>query len=150
MDQAVFLRLAKRELGLTVAQLAAQMGVSARTLEKWASTARSADRREMPLIARKFLVRMLDDRKRLRLASGERKAAETIDAIASQIDPARFRDALRAFDALQRAARHLAPMGTRPANKPRTFATFDEKNAWQRDEEAKNARRLRATAARAR
>ena len=150
MDQAIFLRLAKRQLGVTFARLADEMGVSSRTMEKWASPPESPDRREMPLIARKFLVRLLDDRKQSLLAAGDRKGAETIDAIAARIEPERLRVLLRAFDSLQRTARRLAPMQARPAGRPRAFASLDEKNAWQREEEAKNARRIRAASARAR
>lgn len=150
MDQATFLRLAKRELEWTFAKLAAEMGVSERTMEKWASPAASSDRREMPLIARKLLVRLLDDAKRLRLARGERRAAETIAAIAAHIDYDRLRASLRDFDALQRASRRLAPMGPAAPGKPNAFATPAEKNAWQREEESRNARRLSAASARTR
>jgi transcriptional regulator with XRE-family HTH domain len=150
MDQAIFLRLAKRQLGVTFARLADEMGVSSRTVEKWASPPESPDRREMPLIARKFLVRLLDDRKQSQLAGGDRKSAETIDAIAARIDPERLQVLLRAFDSLQRTARRLAPMEARATGTPRAFANLDQKNAWQREEEAKNARRLRAASARTR
>jgi transcriptional regulator with XRE-family HTH domain len=150
MDQSTMLRLAKREMGLSFPQLAGEMGVSGRTLEKWASPLGSADRREMPLIARKLLVRLLDDEKRGRLAAGDRRGAETIDAIAAHLDPARLRAALRDFDSLQRAARKLAPLGPLSTRKPRAFANLEDKNAWQRQEEARNARRIRAASAGAR
>jgi transcriptional regulator with XRE-family HTH domain len=150
MDPSTSLRLARRELGLSLPQLAAEMGVSHRTLEKWASPAGSGDRREMPLIARKLLSRLLDDEKRKRLAAGDRRGAETIDAIAAQLDPARLRAALRAFDLFQRAASRLAPLGPLSSRKPRSFANLDDKNAWQRREETRNARRIRAASARTR
>ncbi|MGE0358117.1 MAG: hypothetical protein AB7P08_14530 [Burkholderiales bacterium] len=147
MDQATFLRLAKRELDLTFPGLAAEMGVATRTLRNWASPPGSTDRREMPLIARKFLVRLLDDAKRPRLASGDRRGAETIDAIAAHIDPDRLRASLRDFDELQRAARRLLPDAAPALRKAPAFATFEEKNARQREEETRNARRLRAAPA---
>ncbi|MDH5263126.1 MAG: hypothetical protein OEX21_00105 [Betaproteobacteria bacterium] len=124
--------------------------MSARTMEKWASPPRSGDRREMPLIARKLLVRLLDDRKRERLAAGDRKAAEAIDALAAHIDPARLEWSLRQFDALQGTARRLAVAVPVRSGKPKAFATFAAKNAWQREEEATHARAARAASARSR
>lgn len=150
MDQSTFLRLAKRELQLPFSRLAEEMGVSARTMEKWASPPRSGDRREMPLIARKFLVRLLDDRKRECLTSGDRKTAEAIDALAAHVDPARLEWSLRQFDALQRTARRLAVAVPARSGKPKSFATFAAKNAWQREEEARHARKARAASARTR
>lgn len=49
--QQLFLRRARRELGLTCGELARELGVSARTVEKWSLRAGSGDRREMPLMA---------------------------------------------------------------------------------------------------
>lgn len=147
MDQSTYVRLAKRELGLSFRQLAGEMGVSCRTLEKWASPAGSGDRREMPLIARKFLVRLLDDEKRRRLAAGDRRGAETIDALAAHLDQLRLRAAMAEFDSLQRTARKLAPLGPLSTRKPRAFANLEDKNDWQRREEARNARRIRAASA---
>lgn len=139
MDQQPFLRRARHELGLTCGELARELGVSARTVEKWSLRANSGDRREMPLMAIRLVLRMLDDRKREAIAHGDRAAAEVIDAIGAQVDPARRAASLRAFDALQRSAGRLAPAPV-PRRKPRSFATFAQKNAWDRREETRIAR----------
>jgi transcriptional regulator with XRE-family HTH domain len=146
MDQRGFLRLAKRELGLTYAGLARELGVGARSLEKWTLDPASPDRRAMPLIATRFIIKLLDERKRDLLAAGERGPAETIDAIVAQVDPRRVAEALRTFDALQRSARRMRLVPDRP--KPERFRTFGEKNEWERNEEARHARRIRSQAAR--
>lgn len=147
MKQQEFLRVAKRELGLTYPAFARELGISARTIEKWAMDPSSPDHRPMPLMARRFIVKLLDERKRKYLAAGDRSGAETIDAIAAQVDPERLAASLRTFDALQRSARRLggAVIATR---KPAFFRDFTEKNKWERDEEARNARRIRAQTAR--
>ena len=149
MDQQSILRLAKRELGLSYPRLAGEMGVSARTIEKWAMERASPDHRAMPLIARKLLVRLLAERKREHLTRGDRATAERIDAISAQTDPAVLRESLRAFDSHQRAADAIAPMTAAP-DKPRHFRTPAEKNAWDDQEAVRNARRARAKSARAR
>lgn len=146
MDQRNFLRLAKRELGLTYPALAAELGVGARSLEKWTLGPGSRDRRTMPLIATRFIVKLLDERRRDLLQRGERAAAETIEAIVAQVDPRRVAESLRTFDALQRSARRLDLVPGRL--KPRRFRTFEEKNEWERNEEARHARRIRSQAAR--
>jgi transcriptional regulator with XRE-family HTH domain len=107
MDQQTFLRRARLELGLSYRALAAELGISPRTIEKWATKRSSADHRVMPLIAIRFILRMLDDRKRILIARGDRSAAEVIDAIGAQVDPARLAASLRTFDALQRSARRM-------------------------------------------
>lgn len=146
MKQQEFLRLAKRELGLTYPALAQELGVSARTIEKWAMDPASPDHRPMPLIAKRFIVKLLDERKGHHLKAGDRAAAETIDAIAAQVDPRRLAASLRTFDSLQRSASRLFhPVARR---KPAFFRDFDEKNRWERQEEARNARRIRAQASR--
>ena len=149
MHQQTLLRLTKRELGLSYPRLAEALGVSERTIAKWSLDPASGDHREMPLIARKFLARLLGDRKREHLSKGERTAAERIDAISSRLDPAVMRESLRAFDALQLAADAFAP-AKRAAAKPRYFRTLAEKNAWQEREALQNARRSRAKSARGR
>lgn len=146
MDQQHFLRRACRELGLTYPQLAEEMGVSARTVGKWTLRPGSADRREMPLLAIRYILRMLDERKRELLARGDRAGAEVLDALGAQVDPARRAGSLRTFDALQRASARLAPAAY-PRNKPRSFATAASKNAWERKEEARHARRIQAAVA---
>jgi transcriptional regulator with XRE-family HTH domain len=146
MDQRDFLRLAKRELGLSYPALASELGVGARSLEKWTLDPASPDRRAMPLIATRFIIRLLDDRRRVMLDAGDRAAAETIDAIVAQVDPRRMNDALRTFDALQRSARRMGLVSGRP--KPERFRTFAEKNEWERNEEARHARRIRSPATR--
>lgn len=120
-------------------QLAAELGVSARTVEKWSLKPSSADHRQMPLMAVRLVLRMLDDRKRAMLAAGDRAGAETVDALGAQVDPARLAASLRTFDALQRSFRRLAPAGA-PRRKPRAFATLARKNAWERKEETRLAR----------
>lgn len=146
MDQQAFLRRASSELGMPYRQLAAELGVSERTIEKWSLKRASADHRAMPLMAVRLLLRMLDDRKRELIARGDRAAAEVIDALGAQVDPARRAASMRTFDALQRAARRIAPM-ERPRHKPTSFATFAQKNAWERREETRLAKRAQAPAA---
>ena len=74
-----------------------------------------------------------------------RLTGKTIDAIAAQVDPARLAAALRSFDALQRSARRMAPIESGHP-KPRAFATLARKNAWERKEETRLARRAQTTA----
>ena len=145
MDQQAFLRRASSELGLPYRQLAADLGVSERTIEKWSLRGASADHRAMPLMAIRLILRMLDDRKRELLARGDRVAAEAIDALGAQVDPARLAASMRTFDALQRSLRRIAPMDA-PRRKPRSFATLARKNAWERKEETRLARRAQAPA----
>lgn len=145
MDQQDFLRRARSELGMPCRQLAAELGVSERTVEKWSLRTTSGDHREMPLMAIRLILRMLDDRKRELIARGDRAAAEAIDALGAQVDPARLAASMRTFDALQRSSRRIAPIAT-AHRKPRSFATFAQKNAWERWEEARLARRSRAPA----
>lgn len=145
MDQATLLRIAKRELGLTYPGLAETLGVSPRTMAKWALGPDSGDRRDMPLIARRFLVHLLDEAKRRHLESGDRAAAERIDALAAQADPARMRESLQSFDALQRAANALVPLTVR--RRPPHFRTWKIKNAWEEKEALADARRARAKSA---
>jgi hypothetical protein len=149
MDQQAFLRRARSELGVPYRRLAEELGVSERTVEKWSLRAGSPDRREMPMMAIRLVLRLLDDRKRERLASGDRAAAEVIDALGAQMDSARLATSLRTFDALQRSARRMASI---PAmrRKPRSFASLAKKNAWERDEEIRLARLVQAQAARKR
>ena len=148
MNQQDFLRAAKRELGLSYPSLARELGVSARTIEKWAMTRASPDHRPMPLIARRFILKLLDEHKRQRLQQGDRAAAETIDAIGAQVDPQRLAHSLRTFDTLQRSARvFLGAYEPRP--KP-VFRSFAAKNRWEREEEVRHARRIRAATARVR
>ncbi len=149
MKQVSLLRLAKRELGLTYPRLAESLGVSERTVAKWALDPASGDHREMPLMARKLLVLLLDEPRRRNLLAGDRAAVERIDAIAAQADPARLRESLRIFDSLQRSATVLAPMRSR-TNRPRHFTTLAEKNAWEEKELLDDARRARAKSARCR
>jgi transcriptional regulator with XRE-family HTH domain len=145
MNRQAFLRRVRDELGLSNAQLANELGVSARTIEKWSLRADSDDHREMPLIAIRFILRLLDDRKRELLARGDRSGAEAIDALGAQVDPARLAASLRTFDSLQRSAARLVPMPT--LRKPPYFTTQAKKNEWQRKEELRNARRAQAQAA---
>ena len=145
MDQQAFLRRATRELGVPYRHLAAELGVSERTVEKWSLRGASADHRVMPLMAIRLILRLLDDRKRELIAHGDRTAAEAIDALGAQVDPARLAASMRTFDALQRSSRRIAPMEV-PRRKPRSFATFARKNAWQRKEETRLARRAQAPA----
>ncbi|HEX4944943.1 MAG TPA: hypothetical protein VFV55_11360, partial [Usitatibacteraceae bacterium] len=147
--QVSVLRLAKRELGLSYPRLATTLGVSERTMEKWALDPSSGDHRGMPLMARKFLCHLLEEAKRRHLSAGDRDSAERIDAIAANADPARMRVSLQAFDALQRTANALAPMRARP-DRPRFFRTLAEKNSWEDKEILENARRARAKSARRR
>lgn len=149
MDQQTFLRVAKRELHLSYPQLAAEIGVSPRTMEKWSLPSRSSDRRAMPLIAMKFIVRLLEDLKRTSVLAGDRAAAETVDALVSHVDAGKFEDALRTFDMLQQTATALVPMARAP-EKPRYFKSLRAKNAWCEKEELDNARRAREARAPAR
>lgn len=142
MDQQTLLRLAKRELGLSYRELAAEIGVSPRTIEKWSLDARSPDHRQMPLIATKFICRLLEDRKRTRVLAGDRDTAEAVDALVSHVSTEKLGAALRTFDTLQRSAAALVPMSV-AADKPRYFKTLADKNAWNEEEELDNARRLR-------
>jgi transcriptional regulator with XRE-family HTH domain len=146
MDQRDFLRLAKRELGLTYPALARELGVGERSLEKWTLDPASPDRRAMPLIATRFVIKLLDERKRALLEAGARAEAETIDAVVAQVDSRRVAEALRTFDALQRSARRMRLLPGRL--KPERFRTFEEKNEWERNEEARHAKRIRSQAAR--
>jgi transcriptional regulator with XRE-family HTH domain len=148
MNQQDFLRAAKRELGLSYPGLAEEIGVASRTVEKWAMSETSPDHRPMPLMARRFILRLLDERKRERLAQGDRAAAETIDAIGAQADRERRERSLRTFDTLQRNARRL--MGSHPVRPKPDFRSFSEKNRWEREEEVRHARHIRAKAARIR
>ena len=145
MDQQAFLRRARRELGVPYRRLAAELGVSERTVEKWSLNGASADHRAMPLMATRLILRMLDDHKHALLGRGDRAAAETIDAIAAQVDPARLAASLRSFDALQRSARRWSAV-ERARRKPRSFATLAQKNAWERKEETRLARRAQTPA----
>lgn len=149
MDQQTFLRLAKRELGVSYRELATEIGVSARTIEKWSLDARSPDSRRMPLIARKFIERLLEERKRARVLAGDRRSAEAVDAIVSHVSSGKFRDLLLTFDTLQRAASVLAPM-TVSRHKPGYFESPLEKNAWTEKEELRNARQIAKARASAR
>lgn len=145
MDQQIFLRLARNALGLPNHKLAQELGVSERTIEKWSMRSTSGDRRAMPLMAIRLVLRMLDDRKRELLAMGDRNAAEVLDAIGAQVDSSRRAASMRAFDALQRSARRLMPL--EPARrKPRYFATLAQKNTWERRQEIRHARRIQAAA----
>ena len=146
MDQREFLRLAKRELGLTYPALARELGVGARTVEKWTLDPASPDRRRMPTIAARFIVKLLDERRIAALDSGDRATAETIDALAGQVDPRRQAAALRTFDALQRSARRAGLVSGRA--KPERFRSFAEKNEWERREEARHARHIASQAPR--
>lgn len=146
MDQQAFLRRATRELGMPYRQLAAELGVSERTIEKWSLRLASGDHRGMPLMAIRLILKLLDDRKRELIAQGDRAAAEAIDALGAQVDPARLAVSMRTFDALQRSSRRIAPMDV-PRRKPRFFTTFAQKNAWDRKEETRLARRAQAQAA---
>ena len=130
---------------MTYPQVAQALGVSERAVEKWSLRAASPDHREMPLMAIRLLLRMLDDLKREHLARGDRSAAEVIDALGTQVDPARLAASMKTFDALQRSMARLAPLKA-PRNKPRSFATPSAKNAWERNEEARLARLARAKA----
>jgi hypothetical protein len=145
MRQQDFLRLARRELGLTSAGLARLLGVSPRAVERWTADASSREHRGMPLIAVRFILHLLEAPRRAHLARGDRACAEVIDAMAAQMDPAALAASLRTFDALQRSARRLAP--SLPARPKPAFRTFAQKNAWERREEARNARRAQAQAA---
>ena len=149
MKQVSVLRLAKRELHMSYPRLARILGVSGRTIEKWALDPASGDHREMPLMARKFLCHLLEEPRRRYLVAGDRESAARLDAIAAQADPDRLAEALRAFDSLQRAAGVLAPMRSR-VTRPRHFATPEEKNAWEEKELLDDARRARAKSARRR
>lgn len=149
MNQQSFLRLAKRELGVSYRELAAEIGVSPRTMEKWSLDARSPDHRDMPLIATKFISRLLEDRKRARVLAGDRDTAEAVDAIVSQVDNDRFREVMQTFDTLQRSASTFVPM-TVVRDKPRYFKSLLDKNAWSREEELTYARRVRQARASAR
>lgn len=146
MNQQAFLRRVKGELGASYRELAGELGVSERTIEKWSLNAASGDHREMPLMAIRLLLRMLDDRKREHLARGNRDAAEVIDALGVQVDTARLAASMRTFDALQQSAGRFAPLAA-PRRKPRLFATLAEKNAWERKEETCRARLAQAKAA---
>lgn len=124
-------------------RLAAELGVSGRTIGKWTLRRTSGDYREMPLMATRLILRLLDDHKRALIARGDRAAAEVIDALGAQVDPARLLASMRTFDVLQRASRRLSPPG--PSHrKPRSFATLASKNAWERREETRLARRTQA------
>jgi transcriptional regulator with XRE-family HTH domain len=149
MDHRTFLRLAKRELGLSYPELARQLGVSARTIEKWSLDERSPDHRGMPRMATKFLCHLLEDLKRRRVLAGDRGAAEAIDALVSHVDPQKSLAALHTFDALQRSANALGMMIV-ARNKPRYFKTSSDKNAWRAKEELEHARRIRKASAAAR
>jgi transcriptional regulator with XRE-family HTH domain len=141
MDQQRFLRLAKRELDMSYPQLAAEIGVSPRTVEKWSLGDRSPDHRAMPLIACKFISRLLEEKKRSRVLAGDRGTAEVVDAIVAHVSANKLQAALRTFDTLQRAANTLVPM-TLASDGPRYFKTLPEKNAWSEQEELRNARRV--------
>lgn len=143
MDQQTYLRLAKRTLGITYPQLASELGVSPRTVEKWSLDNRSRDHRKMPLIARRFLARLLEEKKRAQVLAGDRETAELVDAILTHVSREKYLDALRTFDALQRSANAFVRLATTP-DKPRYFRTLAEKNAWSEQEEIRHARNARA------
>lgn len=143
MDQQAFLRRARQELRIPYRQIAAELGVSERTVEKWSLRTSSADHRAMPLMAIRLILRMLDDRKRELLSRGDRAAAEVIDALGAQVDPARLAASMRTFDALQRSWRRIAPP-FEARRKPRAFASLARKNAWERNEETRLARLAQA------
>lgn len=146
MDQQSFLRRARSELGIPYRRLAEELGVSERTVEKWSLRQASADHRSMPLMAIRLVLRLLDDRKRGLLARGDRAAAEAIDALGAQVDPARLAASMRTFDALQRSAGRIVRL-ERPRRKPRSFASVERKNAWERREETRLAKRAQAAPA---
>ncbi|MBA3904220.1 MAG: hypothetical protein C0522_11205 [Rhodocyclaceae bacterium] len=141
--------MAKRELGVSYPQLAAQIGVSPRTTEKWSLGDQSIDHRAMPLIAIKFISRLLEEKKRTQVLAGDRGTAEAVDAIVSHVSREKYLDALDTFDALQRSANTLVPM-TVARDKPRYFRSLSEKNAWSDEEELRNARRASKKSARTR
>jgi transcriptional regulator with XRE-family HTH domain len=149
MEQQSFLRQASIQLGLSYRALAQALGVSERTVEKWSLKSASPDHRAMPLMAIRFILRMLEDRKREAIAAGDRASAEVIDALGAQVDADRLAESLRTFDALQRSSMRLAVFEA-PLRKPRSFASFAQKNAWERKEETRLARRAQATSARKR
>ena len=124
-------------------QLAEALGVSERTVAKWSLKASSADHRQMPLIAIRLLLRMLDDRKGEHLTRGDRPAAETIDALGVQVDSARLAASMKSFDALQRS---MARLVAAPRRRPRAFRTMSAKNEWERNEETRLARLAHAKA----
>lgn len=103
----------------------------------------------MPLIATKFISKLLEDMKRTRVLAGDRRTAEVVDALVSHVDQKKLRETLRTFDMLQRSASALVPM-TVARGKPRYFKTVLDKNAWSRKEELDNALRARKTRAAAR
>lgn len=140
MDQSTFLRLAKRELGFSYPALAARLGISPRTMEKWSLNGQSRDYRKMPLIAVKFMSELLEAKKRESLTQGERTSAETIDAILAHVSAEKFKESLDTFDRLQRSADAIAPMVVMPGRPPH-FETMAEKNAWDEEVEIFNARR---------
>ena len=126
---------------MTYRQLAAELGVSGRTIEAWYLDAVSTEHRAMPLKAIRHILKLLDDRKRELMARGDRLSAEVIDALGAQVDPARLVASLRTFDALQRSSPRIAPMDM-ARRKPRFFTTFAQKNAWEREEERRLAIRV--------
>jgi transcriptional regulator with XRE-family HTH domain len=140
MDQKTFLQLAKRELRLTYPQLAAAIGVSPRTMEKWSLNRRSDDYRQMPLIAQKFICKLLEDEKRMQILAGNRATSETIDAIVARVSTEKYLESLHTFDALQKSANAIVRM-TLARDKPRYFKQTAAKNAWNAKEEIRNARR---------
>ncbi len=140
MDQQTFLRLAKRELGVSYPQLAGEIGVSARTMEKWSLTDKSADHRQMPLMARKFIARLLEEKKYAQVLAGDRATAEVVDAIASHVNRDSYHEALLTFDSLQRSANRLVRLRVYH-DRPCYFRNWSEKNAWSEEEEIRNARK---------
>lgn len=143
--QQDFIRLARRELGMSNAALAQTLGVSTRTLAKWMLPGGSVDFRAAPRMAINFLGLLLRQRKASLLAQGRRADCEVIDAILTlPEDGAGLMAAMDTFDRLQRST--LFPRWERLPARPRYFRRLSDKNDWLRREEIENARRHDASA----
>lgn len=144
LNQQRFIRLARRELGLTNESLAETLGVSPRTVTKWLLPSASADFRAMPRMALNFISQLLLSKKASLLAEGRRADAEVIDAILTlPRDGKELLANLEAFDRLQRSA--LFPHWERLPERPFYFERLGDKNEWMRREELMNARKMRAS-----
>lgn len=105
MDLHDFLRWVKLELGMSNRDLAAAIGVSASSIDRWSALAGSRRRTPMVLFNVQLILKLLAVHKRKLIARGDRIGAETVYAIGTQVDPARFAKCMRKFDVLQRGSR---------------------------------------------
>lgn len=146
MEQKTFVTIAKRLLGVGGYELAQELGVSRRTFDKWMTNPASKDFRAMPLMAARFIARLLQERKRDFAMHGDRENLELIDALLAQVDEKSLAESCRIFDGLQKSADDFVSL-SRLSGKPVYFRDIKEKNFWDEEEVISNAKKQLGQAA---